>query len=176
MSRAAEILTEHLTGRVALMGIGNRWRGDDAAGPAVIDLVAGRVGAVCVDAGEAPERHLGEVVAQRPERIVLIDAVHFGGAPGEVGVFGPEEVACRRESTHDASMGTLLRYLRGTSGAKVILVGIQPESTHFGEPMSSAVETGVAALAKVLLARLAPLSERCCHPASASLVGAEEGA
>lgn len=176
MSRAAEILKEHLTGRVALMGIGNRWRGDDAAGPAVIDRVSGRVEAVCVDAGEAPERHLGEVVAEGPARIVLIDAVDFGGVPGEVGVFRPEDVLGRRESTHDVSMATLLRYLRAMSGADVILLGIQPERTGFGEPMSAAVEAGVAALAKVLAARLGGVSKPCRHPASASLVGAEEGA
>jgi hydrogenase maturation protease len=176
MSRAAEILEEHLTGRVALMGVGNRWRGDDAAGPAVIDRVSGRVEAVCIDAGEAPERHLGEVVAGGPERIVLIDAVDFGSAPGEVGVFRPEELPGRRESTHDVSMATLMRYLRAMSGAKVILVGIQPGRAGFGEPMSAAVEAGVVALAEALAARLGLRPVTCRHPASASYSEAEKGA
>ena len=154
MSPGAERLKEFLTGRAVLLGIGNRWRGDDGAGPAVIDRVSGRVVGPCIDAGEAPERHLGEATVGAPEAIILIDAVDFGSAPGDIAVFGPEELPRRLGTTHDVPLKTLMQYLRATSGAEVALVGIQPGSTAFGEGLSAAVREAVEAVAGLLIVQL----------------------
>lgn len=154
MSPGAERLKEFLTGRAVLLGIGNRWRGDDGAGPAVIDRVRGRVASRCIDAGEAPERHLREATAGAPKAIILIDAVDFGGAPGDIAVFGLEDLPRRLGTTHDVPLKTLMQYLRATGGAEVALVGIQPGSTAFGERLSSAIREAVEAVAGLLIAQL----------------------
>jgi hydrogenase 3 maturation protease len=149
-----EELERSLSGRIVLLGIGSRWRGDDAAGPEVLARVAGRVRATCIEAGDAPERHLGEATRGRPDAIVLVDAVDFGGAPGEVAVFRAGDLPPRAGTTHQTALGVLMRYLREESGAEVLLIGVQPASVGFGEPMSEAVREGVARVAQLLTARL----------------------
>ena len=52
-SLQAEI-TECISGKTLLVGIGNNLRGDDGAGPALIEAIAGRVSAECINAGSAP--------------------------------------------------------------------------------------------------------------------------
>ncbi len=136
-----------------LVGIGNRWRGDDGAGPAVIDRVRGQVSTRCIDAGEAPERHLGEATAGAPEAIVLLDAVDFGEAPGELAVFNLQDLPRRSGTTHDVPLRTLMHYLGAVSGADVLLVGIQPADTAFGSGLSAEVRAAVDAIADLLIGR-----------------------
>jgi hydrogenase 3 maturation protease len=150
----AERLEQCLERRPTVVGIGSRWHADDAAGPAVVSRVSGRVSARCIDAGDAPERHLGEVVESGPDVILLLDAVDFGGAPGEVALFTAEEFHGRLSTTHRSSLRLLMRYLEAESSADVLLVGIQPASVAFGEPMSAAVTASVDALAGLLEAKL----------------------
>jgi hydrogenase 3 maturation protease len=143
-----------LAGETVVIGIGNRWRGDDAAGPALIDRLVGRVTARCLDAGDAPERHLGAAMAGAPDTILLADAVDFGGAPGQVAVFSGPDLPDRFGTTHDVPLGVLMRYLEALSGAAVLLLGIQPAHTTFGAPMSAEVLASVDLVGQMLSARL----------------------
>ena len=154
MSPIAQRLQACLQGTAVLMGIGNRWRGDDAAGPEVIARLAGRAGARCIDAGDAPERHLGEAAEGAPDSILLMDAVDFGGLPGAVAVFGLEDLPARLGTTHDVPLSVLMGYLRAMTGADVLLLGIQPETTDFGTRMSAAVDSAVRVVTDMLLAQL----------------------
>ena len=154
MSPIAQRLQACLQGTAVLMGIGNRWRGDDAAGPEVIARLAGRAEALCIDAGDAPERHLGEALEARPDAILLVDAVDFGGSPGEVALFEPEDLPSRLGTTHDVPLSVLMRYLRAMVEADVLLLGIQPQTTDFGTRMSAAVDDAVGLVKDVLLVQL----------------------
>lgn len=154
MSPIAQRLQACLQGTAVLMGIGNRWRGDDAAGPEVIARLAGRARALCIDAGDAPERHLGEAVEGPPDGILLVDAVDFGGRPGEVALFGLEDLPATLGTTHDVPLSVLMRYLRAMTGADVLLLGLQPETTDFGRRMSAAVDDAVRVVTDALLAQL----------------------
>jgi hydrogenase 3 maturation protease len=154
MSPIAQRLQACLQGTAVLMGIGNRWRGDDAAGPEVIARLAGRAGARCIEAGDAPERHLGEAVEGPPDGILLVDAVDFGGRAGEVALFGLEDLPTRLGTTHDVPLSVLMGYLRAMTGADVLLLGIQPETTGFGAQVSAAVDRAVGVVTDVLLAQL----------------------
>ena len=154
MSPIAQRLQTCLQGTVVLIGIGNRWRGDDAAGPEIIARLAGRAEALCIDAGDAPERHLGEAVEARPDAILLVDAVDFGGRPGEVALFGQTDLPSRLGTTHDVPLSVLMGYLRAMVEADILLLGIQPETTGFGTRMSAAVDDAVRVVTDVLLAQL----------------------
>jgi len=170
MSPIAQRLTECLQGTAVLMGIGNRWRGDDAAGPEVIARLAGRVAARCIDAGDAPERHLGEVAEGAPDTILLVDAVDFGGCPGEVALFELEDLPSRLGTTHDVPLSVIMRYLRAMAEADVLLLGIQPETTGFGATMSAAVDDAIRVLTEMFLAQLddAPPVGSCARRSEAS--------
>jgi len=175
MSAGIDILTHHLHSPAVVIGIGNRWRGDDAAGPCVVDRIGGRISARCIDAGNAPERHLGEAVAAAPTTVVFVDAVDFGGSPGEIAVFEAEDLPARFGTTHDAPLRVLMRYTEIAIMGKVILVGIQPMAVRLGAPISSAVEASVTAVADLLIGMLGSLSaSRCTHCAPVPYLGAEE--
>ena len=151
----ASCLEQCLERRPTLVGIGSRWHADDAAGPAVISRVSDRVSTKCIDAGDAPERHLGEVIESGAEAVLLLDAVDFGGVPGEIALFAVGDLPGRASTTHTSSLQLLMRYLEAEGNAEVLLVGIQPASVAFGNAMSAEVVASVDALAELLQAKLA---------------------
>ncbi len=133
------------------MGIGNVLRSDDGAGPALAGRLSGRVVADVMDAGDSPERCAAPVRRLGPDTIVVVDAVRFGGEPGEVSVFSPEDIVDLTTSTHDISLSSVLEMIGAEAGARVIVVGIQPETTRFGENLSKAVSGTLDCLESVLL-------------------------
>jgi hydrogenase 3 maturation protease len=154
-----EELGRRLRGKVLLIGTGNPLRGDDGAGPAVISLLEGGVGACLLDAGEVPESYVGRILASGADTIVLIDASDFGAAPGDLAVLEPEDVARRCISTHQLPLNLFFRYLRENSRADMFALGIQPARIELGQSLSPAVADSVQALAGVLRALLPHSSE-----------------
>ena len=65
------------------MGVGNRQRGDDGAGPRLIDARNPAARGVWLDAGAAPENYLETIAGTNPDTILFVDAVAFGGISGE---------------------------------------------------------------------------------------------
>lgn len=114
-------------------------KGDDGFGPAFIQNIEGRVRALCLDAGSAPENHVGKIVRSRPDTIVLVDAVHLGLAPGEYAVLGKEEILRSGFSTHDLSPRLLIDFIESQTAAKIYLLSVQPESLAMGEALSEPV-------------------------------------
>jgi len=149
---AAEQLREYLQGKALIMGIGNPLRGDDGAGPRLIEsLRESGSKSLLIDAGSAPERHLGEVKAAAPECVLLVDAVDFGGNPGEVRLFSREELGDWRPlSTHRLPLRLVMEYLEEETKARVLLLGIQPHLESFGQCLSVPVRQTVEALAVLL--------------------------
>ena len=147
-------------GRVVVLGVGNPMRGDDGVGPAVVakcrELCGHSEGRlVLIDAGESPEAHLDEVRGLGPDVVVIVDAVDFGGRPGEVALFDLVRDGSSRAmslpSTHRLPLGLLASYIRKETGAEVVLVGVQPRSIEFGEGMSEEAGRAAEAVARALV-------------------------
>ena len=153
MDNAGE-LTARLGGkRFGVVGVGNTLKGDDGAGPALAALLAARgAGFPFVDASEVPENYGGWVVKQGLDAVVFVDAVDFGGAPGEWRVIPFEDLMHSASSTHRLSLHFLIRYLREQWKGEPILVGVQPKSLKLDEALSTEVQTGLEDLADALLA------------------------
>jgi hydrogenase 3 maturation protease len=152
MDNAGE-LTARLEGkRFGVVGVGNTLKGDDGAGPALAALLAARgAGFPFVDASEVPENYGGWVEKQGLEAVVFVDAVDFGGAPGEWRVVPFEDLMHSASSTHRLSLHFLIRYLTERWKGEALLVGVQPKSLKLGEGLSPEVARGTEALATVLL-------------------------
>jgi hydrogenase 3 maturation protease len=152
MDNAGE-LTARLGGkRFGVVGVGNTLKGDDGAGPALAALLAARgAGFPFVDASEVPENYGGWVEKQGLEAVVFVDAVDFGGAPGEWRVVPFEDLMHSASSTHRLSLHFLIRYLTERWKGEALLVGVQPKSLKLGEGLSPEVARGTEALATVLL-------------------------
>jgi hydrogenase maturation protease len=146
--------------RVVLLGAGNALEGDDGFGVRLAWALAAREDARgaggepplrAIDAGLAPERWVGEAVRAGAEVLVLADAVDFGGAPGEVLLASPAELAARpvAASTHRVPLPVLAQYAEGL-GASAFVLGVQPASLRPGEALSPPVAAALDALVEIL--------------------------
>ncbi len=130
--------------KVVIVGIGNASWSDDGAGPAVALKMRAKQfrNTVVLNAGETPENFLGKITANRPAAVYLVDAADFGGRPGEVGLFKPDDLKTSGFSTHGASLYPVARYLE-QSGCRVYVLAIQPEKMAAGSELSPAVVAGI---------------------------------
>ena len=135
---------------VAVVGVGNRLRGDDAVGPAIVDRLCGHCPFPCFDGGTAPENLAAPLCRCGPRTILLVDAVHFGVDPGGIRLFASRKLAEVDVSTHAASPGLLIEYLQERTGAEVYLLGVQPLRCAFGEAMSGPCRAAVSEVAQLL--------------------------
>ena len=92
--------------RLAVIGVGNPLVADEGVGIAVIEELGKRDlpdSVELVDAGSAGMSLLH--IIKDYDAVIIIDAADFGGEPGEVRTFTPDEVrsvkAMRRESRKD---------------------------------------------------------------------------
>jgi hydrogenase maturation protease len=141
-----------------VLGIGNAWQGDDAAGLAAARLVRER----------APEgvevRELeGEPVSivdalDGADRAFLVDAVRSGAAPGTVHRLDvseqPVPATLSAASTHTLGVGEAIELARalGRLPRHVVLYGIEAESIAAGEELTPAVALAVDTVAEEVVA------------------------
>lgn len=137
-------------GRVCIVGVGNRHRGDDGAGPRVIDARCEGSRGVWIDAGVAPENFLEPIARSNPDTVLIVDAVAFGGFPGECRLMDAAAMEMVVVSTHAGSLGMLSEYLAARTGAGVCVVAIQPERIDARTGLSHPVERTVDELAAIL--------------------------
>jgi hydrogenase 3 maturation protease len=143
--------------KLLLVGIGNRLRGDDAAGLTVISRLKSKKvkNAILMDCGTVPENFTGEMKKLKPTHIIFFDAVEMGKDPGAYAVINEDEMCAGSISTHRQSLRILFRILReGIPGVRIMLIGVQPKSLEFGKRLTRPVDRGVNslvdAMAKVL--------------------------
>jgi len=136
--------------RLLIMGIGNRLRGDDAVGSLLIDRLEGKVNAELLDASDVPENYLGVIESASPEIILVVDAVNFGGKPGEVSLFILDQLADTAVSTHNTSLSLLFKVLQINPPPEVFLLAIQPANITLGESLSAPVIETLDMLARLL--------------------------
>lgn len=133
--------------RMAIVGIGQELRGDDAAGLEVARRLrlpaAARKDLLVIEAGAAPEAFTGPLRSFKPELVVLVDAARMGTYPGSVLYLDWREVSAYQGSTHSLPLSTLARYLETEIGCEVWLLGIEPAHTDFDRPLSPSAARGV---------------------------------
>lgn len=130
--------------RVVICGIGNDVRGDDAFGVLVAERLKELVDSpnvLVLNCGEVPESYTGKIVEFKPDLVVFVDAVDFGGKHGEVIVADPEGTLGEAVSTHSLPLKVLVGYLKTRLNAEFVLIGCQPAVMGlFQEPSDVIVE------------------------------------
>jgi hydrogenase 3 maturation protease len=150
MSLELKDLEAALVGRVCVLGVGNRMRGDDGAGSWVAERLAGRVSVPVFDGGTAPENYLEKIAALRPDVVLIIDAADFGGSPGDLRLIRAETAGPGGLSTHALSLALTAEYLRARGPTAVYLLAIQPAGAGLGRQPSEAVQRAVEQVARWL--------------------------
>jgi hydrogenase 3 maturation protease len=154
-----EILSKRLDGKVMILGVGNTLRGDDGAGPYLIEQLKGQVDATLIDCGDVPENFLGKIAEIQPDNILIIDAVVLGADPGAVAVLSEDELAGASWSTHHASLKLFINCLKAYTRSNVIIIGIQPKSTYFNTEISFEVQKTLSLLQHIILKACAPIQQ-----------------
>ncbi|MEN6328992.1 MAG: hydrogenase maturation peptidase HycI [Methanobacteriaceae archaeon] len=136
-------LTEFLEGyeKLVIVGIGNDLRGDDALGTFIVrGLNIQDPKIVSMDGGVVPENFTGAIKKETPSHILLVDAVDMKEDPGSVRMVHKEEISNYSISTHSLPISFLIKYLENGTGAKIALIGIQPQSMELGDEMTLEVK------------------------------------
>ena len=146
--------------RVAIVGVGSEMRGDDAAGIEVVrglrhKLKSSKV--LLVEGGVAPENFTSHIRRFKPSHVIFIDATDFDAEPGEVILAEPEAITGQSISTHTLPLSILAGYLREQTGAKIMLLGIQPAQAQMGAQMSEPIKDAIKKVNKALLRKLSSL-------------------
>ena len=131
--------------RTAILGVGNLFRCDDAAGMlAARGLRAKAFTAdsdrllIC-EAGPAPENWTGTLREFAPDLVIFIDAADMGEEAGTVQWIPEERIDGMSASTHSLPLSMLAHYLTLELGCRVLFLGIQPASVDIGETVSEEV-------------------------------------
>ncbi len=144
---------------VVVIGVGNGWRRDDAAGLEVVDALRERVGdsVHLIESDGEPTRLLDAF--ELAPRVIMVDAVVTGGEPGAVHRFTDEQLPDGigiGQSSHlvqlyeTIALGKLLNRLPNG----LTLYGIEAIDFDNGEGMTDAVAAGVADAVEAVLAEL----------------------
>lgn len=136
-------------GRIVFVGVGNRMRGDDAIGPALIDLIKQDV-PHAIDADGAPENVTSAIRRLKPSVIVFLDAASLGEAPGNARIVESGDMEKLEASVHNFSLDVVMEYLKGETGADVFLVGVQPQRVGEGEGISPELKKPLEHIASIL--------------------------
>lgn len=133
-----------------VIGVGNRDRGDDAAGPIVCDRLRARQGsnaALRVVACEGSILDLG-LHWEPDDHVVIVDAMQPGTAPGRVvtvdATLEPLPMP-GAVSTHEIDVSAAIELARaiGRMPTELLLVGIEAAQTEWGTPPSPAVDAAI---------------------------------
>lgn len=133
----------------AVAGVGNELRADDAFGVLVARKLAGRLAVPVFDTGTVPENYLGKVVETGAKHLIVVDAVDFRGAGGEVRVFGPEELETCHVTTHLPAY-ELAQFFLSAGGVEMCILAAQPVTLELAGEMSDAVRGAVSAVMGLL--------------------------
>jgi hydrogenase 3 maturation protease len=142
--------------RIAIVGIGNALRSDDAAGTLVAGaLLESRLlqdleTVLVMDAGHAPENGTHQLRRFEPQVVLLIDAAEMGETPGTIRLIETAAIDGMSASTHSLPLSMLANYLVLELNCQIAVLGIQPASTDVGEGIDLRVDLAVRQIVKEL--------------------------
>ena len=147
---------------IRVLGLGNVLMGDDAFGPWVIEELLARwefpEEVTVLDVG-TPGLDLTPYLADAVA-VLLVDTVRSGGPPGEIHIYGKEQLLALppqpRVSPHDPGLADALFALEfaGSAPEDIVLIGVSPSPVSAGIGLSPPVGEAVARAAAEVVERL----------------------
>jgi len=149
---------EHPT--TVVVGLGNELLCDEGVGIHVLGELEKRslpTGTTLIDAGTAVDTLWDELVAV--DRLIIVDAVEGGGAPGSVYQYRYDECPETRRarlSGHEVGLRDKLASLglMGCDLPEVVVIGIEPERIEWGIRLSPQVQERLTAVVDLVLAEI----------------------
>jgi hydrogenase 3 maturation protease len=138
--------------KVAVVGIGNTMRRDDAVGVEITKLLQGKVSSnvLLIEAETMPEDHIDKIVEFHPSHVLVLDSGLIRGKPGRVKLLASIENK-PAISSHMLPLQVFCVYLKKALKAKIIMLIIQPKSTEMGEGLTSELTNATQKIAALLV-------------------------
>lgn len=142
--------------KVAVLGIGNPLRRDDAVGMEIVKLLKGRVQRKVrlLECETVPENFTREIREFSPTHVLMIDAAQLGAEPGEARLVPPERILGMALSTHAIPLSLLTEIIKQSINAKVMILGVQPKAIEFGEGLTPELQKASKRIAGILVKAL----------------------
>ena len=134
-----------------IVGIGNELKGDDGVGPYLCHLLKDKVTAKLIDAGTVPENYIQPIIKARSEKLLIVDAVDFGGQAGQARIFEPKDISSVVMSTHSLSPRLFIDLIEREVETEVLFLGIQPVQMQLGQGLSPDVQSTAEQIAEILI-------------------------
>ncbi|MHB1397805.1 MAG: hydrogenase maturation protease [Trichloromonadaceae bacterium] len=142
---------------ILVMAVGNLLRGDDGFAGAVLEQLEKEVLPAEVELFDAGTSiiDLMEVFNGR-QRLIVLDAVRGGQAPGTLYRFSPEEVEAGElpmNSLHQVGLLETLKLgaLVDCKPGSTVVIGVQPDATALGIGLSVAVQNAVPRAVRLVM-------------------------
>jgi len=135
--------------KTLVLGIGNPFRRDDGIGPAVISCLKSENSLEGIDLLDGGTDGLALIdYIQGYKKVLVVDAVDMGMAPGEVRTFSPEEAKLTIKtdalSTHGFGLAEVIALMEKLEKKiDMRIIGIQAKDVSFGEGMSPEVSSKI---------------------------------
>lgn len=139
-----------IKGKVVILGVGNDLQGDDGFGSLLAKELKGKFKEIIFNGGRSPENYIGKIIKERPDIILIVDALDMGRAPGEIAIREPEELRKKEFSTHHFSLPLMASLIQSETKAKIYIIGVQPKRIKFGEDLSSPMNIALGKLRETL--------------------------
>jgi hydrogenase 3 maturation protease len=142
--------------RTVILGVGNDFKADDGIGPYIIKHLRGRVPDTTelIDAGTVPENFLGQLCETHPCLVLIVDAALMNVRPGTIRLIDKDTIHGVAFSTHQLPLTFFIEYLTSQIPTTILVLGIQPLTDEFSQPLSPAVQAAadriVGCLSQVL--------------------------
>lgn len=139
--------------RLAVIGVGQELRGDDAAGLIVARrLLASKLPShiLAIDSGPSPESAAPALVRFRPDLVLFVDAAQLDQPAGAIEWLDPRDVSGFSASTHSIPLSMVAEYLQGEISCEVRILGIQPESNDILAGVSAQVNQSLSEIVREL--------------------------
>ena len=120
-----------------LMGIRNTLRGDDGIGSIIAQSFKDRDW-LSMDCGVVPENFTSIIKKNRPDLVVIIDAVEMELKSGEFRIISPYRISTLHLTTHSMLLSFLISYLKEYT-QELIFIGIQPKIIDYSNSVSPKV-------------------------------------
>ena len=148
-------------GKLIVMGVGNELLKDEGVGVHVARELAGRQFAFpveIIEAGTVPDCWLRD---ESIEKLVVIDAVYGGGAPGAIYRFSPEDVEFESDlmtSIHQLGIVANLRLweMTGARPREIVIIGVEPKVVKWGLELSEELQSRLSDVVNAVLKEITP--------------------
>ena len=153
----ADALRTRFRPPIAVVGVGNALRGDDAFGPAVVAALEPCPGLRLFDVQAVPESFLVPIASCGASAVLFVDAADLGAAPGRVAFVPADRLAEVDVSTHAISLSVVAEALQalahdrpGRRDLPCALLAAQPADLatpdRLSAPMIAAVQLAAESL------------------------------